>query len=323
MEDKILDILKTSTDYVSGELLSSSLNVSRTAIWKHIKNLKNKGYLIEGISNKGYKLLSSPDKINKQDLFSKLKTKKIGRNLFHFNSIDSTNTKAKELAKNNCPDGTLIVAEEQISGSGRFKRAWISPKGGIWFSLILKPNIPTSEAPKITQIAAASIYRTLKELNIDSEIKWPNDIHLKGKKLCGILGEMNCDMDSINYLVIGIGMNINLDINLFDKEVQQTATSLKSEYNKDFDRNDILAKFLNNFEIEYDKFSNSLDMKETIQICRENSNIWGKKAKLMTYNKEELVTCISLSDTGNLIVHDSNGLEKVVMSGEITFHDIK
>ena len=319
MEDKILNILKNSKEYVSGESLSTSLNVSRTAIWKHIKNLKNKGYNIEGISNKGYKLLSSPDKINKVDLFSILDTKKIGRNFFHFDSIDSTNIKAKELAKNGYPHGTIVVSEEQINGNGRFKRSWNSPKGGIWFTLILRPNIPTSEAPKITQIAAACIHKTLKEFNIDSKIKWPNDIHLNGKKLCCILGEMSCDMDTINYLVLGIGMNINLDINLLDREVQEIATSLKYEYNKNFDRNELLAKFLNTFEIEYEKFSNNLDIENTIDICRKNSNIWGKKARLITYNKEELVTCISLSDQGDLIVMDCDGNERTILSGEISF----
>ena len=319
MEDKILNILKNSKEYVSGETLSSSLNVSRTAIWKHIKNLKNKGYDIEGISNKGYKLLSSPDKINKVDLFSMLNTKEVGRNFVHFDSIDSTNIKAKELAKNGYPHGTIVVSEEQINGSGRFKRSWNSPKGGIWFTLILRPHIPTSEAPKITQIAAACIYKTLKEFNIDSKIKWPNDIHINGRKLCGILGEMSCDMDTINYLVLGIGMNINLDIDLLDREVQEIATSLKHEYNKDFDRNELLAKFLNNFEIEYEKFSNDLDIENTIDICRKNSNIWGKKARLITYNKEELVTCISLSDQGDLIIKDCDGKERTVLSGEISF----
>ena len=259
------------------------------------------------------------DKINKPDLFKNLKTKQIGRNLFHFDSIDSTNIKAKELAKDNCPHGTIVVAEEQISGNGRFKRLWNSPLGGLWFTLVLRPNIPTSESPKITQIAAASIYKTFKNFNIDSKIKWPNDIHLNDKKLCGILGEMNCDMDSINYLVIGIGMNINLHIKSLDEEVQKTATSLKCEFNKNFDRNEILAEFLNNFEIEYDKFSTSLDLNDTIRICRENSNIWGKKARLITYNNEELVTCISLSDEGDLIVKDSLGKEKTVLSGEISF----
>lgn len=319
MEDKILNILKTSTEHVSGEFLSSSLNVSRTAVWKHIKNLKNKGYIIEGISNKGYKLLSSPDKINKPDLFAKLKTTAIGRNFIHYDLIDSTNIKAKEFAKDNCPHGTLIVAEKQSGGNGRFKRAWNSPAGGLWFTLVLRPHIPTSEAPKITQIAAACIYKTFNNFNINTKIKWPNDIYLNGKKLCGILGEMNCDMDSINYLVIGIGMNLNLDISVLDEDVQKTATSLKDEYHKDFDRNAILAEFLNCFEMEYDKFSNNLDLKETIEICRNHSNIWGKQAKLITYNKEEIVTCISLSDEGNLIIKDAQGNKMTVLSGEISF----
>ena len=319
MEDKILNILKTSTEHVSGEFLSSSLNVSRTAVWKHIKNLKNKGYIIEGISNKGYKLLSSPDKINKPDLFAKLKTTAIGRNFIHYDLIDSTNIKAKELAKDNCPHGTLIVAEKQSGGNGRFKRAWNSPAGGLWFTLVLRPHIPTSEAPKITQIAAACIYKTFNNFNINTKIKWPNDIYLNGKKLCGILGEMNCDMDSINYLVIGIGMNLNLDISVLDEDVQKTATSLKDEYHKDFDRNAILAEFLNCFEMEYDTFSNNLDLKETIEICRNHSNIWGKQAKLITYNKEEIVTCISLSDEGNLIIKDAQGNKMTVLSGEISF----
>ena len=130
---------------------------------------------------------------------------------------------------------------------------------------------------------------------------------------------MNCDMDSINYLVIGIGMNLNLDISVLDEDVQKTATSLKDEYHKDFDRNAILAEFLNCFEMEYDKFSNNLDLKETIEICRNHSNIWGKQAKLITYNKEEIVTCISLSDEGNLIIKDAQGNKMTVLSGEISF----
>lgn len=319
MEDKILDILKNSTKYESREFLSSSLGISRDDIRNHIRNLKKKGYIIENISNRGYKLISSPNKINKHDLFLTLQTKQIGRNFIHFDLIDSTNLKGKEFASKNFPNGTIIVAEEQYMANGRFKRAWNSPKGGIWFTIILRPNIPISEAPKITQIAAACIHSTLKELNINSKIKWPNDIYLNDKKLCGVLGEMSCEMDTIKYLVIGIGMNINVEIKLLDKDVQNTATSLKNEYNFEFDRNKILATFLNNFEIEYERFSKNLNLDNTIRICRENSNIWGKKAKLITYTKEEIVTCISLSSQGDLIVQDSNGNKKTVLSGEISF----
>lgn len=320
MEDKILNELKKTEDYISGEYLSTTLNVSRTAIWKHIKNLKSKGYTIEGISNKGYKLISSPDLLNKSELLPLIKTSVIGKNIIYFDDIDSTNIKAKELAQKDIEDGSIIIAEKQTLGSGRFNRKWVSPKGGLWFTLVLKPTIPPNEAPKVTQIAAASVYKTLDDLNINTTIKWPNDILLNDKKLCGILAEMKCDMDSVHYLVLGIGMNINIDESDLDEIIRPTATSLKIEYNKAFKRSEILSGFLNHFEELYNKFINNLDLSETISICRNHSNIFGKKAKLITYNTEEIVTCISLSDTGDLIVRDSSGIEKAVLAGEISFN---
>ena len=320
MEYKILNELKNANDYISGEYLSSTLNVSRTAIWKHIKNLKSKGYLIEGISNRGYKLISSPDLLNKSELLPLLRTSIIGKNIIYFDDIDSTNVKAKELAQKNIEDGSLIIAEKQTLGSGRFNRKWISPIGGLWFTLVLRPTIPPTEAPKITQIAAASIYKTLMDFNISTTIKWPNDILINGKKLCGILAEMKCDMDSVHYLVLGIGMNINISKSDFDESTKSIATSLKIEYKKQFERSQILAAFLNHFETLYNKFLYNLDLSETISICREHSNIFGKQAKLITYNTEEIVTCISLSDTGDLIVKDSTGNEKAVLAGEISFN---
>ena len=319
MDDKILNELKYAKDYVSGEYLSSALNVSRTSIWKHIKSLKSKGYVIDGISNKGYKLISSPDSLNAVEISPLIKTIKIGKNIVHYDNIDSTNIKAKELAKNGADDGTIVISEEQSLGSGRLNRIWKSPKGGIWFTIILKPNIPPIEAPKITQIAAAAVYKTLSDFNINTTIKWPNDILLNNKKICGILTEMKCDMDRVHYLVVGIGMNINIEATDFNDTLKLIATSLKIEYNKEFKRSEILSKFLSHFEKLYDNFINSSDLSETITICRENSNLFGKQAKLITYNNEEIVTCLSLSDSGNLIVKDSNGNEKVVITGEISF----
>ena len=320
MEDKILNELKRAENYISGEYLSSTLNISRSAIWKHIKNLKSKGYLIDGISNKGYKLISSPDLLNKSELLPLLNTSIIGKNIIHFDDIDSTNIKAKELAQKDIEDGSIIISEKQTLGSGRFNRKWFSPLGGLWFTLVLRPNIPPTEAPKITQIAAASIYKTLRDFNINTTIKWPNDILLNDKKLCGILAEMKCDMDRVHYLILGIGMNINIDENAFDESVKSIATSLKLEYNRQFERREILAGFLNHFETLYNKFVYNFDLSETISICREHSNIFGKQAKLITYNTEEIVTCISLSDGGDLIVKDSNGNKKSVLAGEISFN---
>lgn len=323
MENKILNLLlKNKENYISGENISESFNISRTAVWKHIKNLKNKGYIIEGISNKGYKLIKEPDIMSKSSLSPYLNTNKIGNNIIHFDEIDSTNKKAKELASENAEDGTVVISEVQNGGSGRLGRKWISPKGGSWSSIILRPTIPPVEAPKITQIAAAAVFKALDDLGIKAAIKWPNDIYINDKKLCGILTEMNGEIDSINYVVVGTGININVDGSTWDEEVKTRATSLKLEFNKDFDRSEITALYLNHFEELYMDFLKNLDLSKTIEICRNNSNVFGKRAKLITYNNEEIVTCTGLTDTGNLIVRDSNGLEKIIFSGEITFHNI-
>ncbi|NFG25478.1 biotin--[acetyl-CoA-carboxylase] ligase [Clostridium botulinum] len=320
MENKILNKLKNSTEYISGETLSLELNVSRSAIWKHIKTLKNKGYVIDGISNKGYKLISSPNTLFPSEIDPLLKTKEIAKTIQYYFELPSTNKTAKQLAdNNNVNNGTLIIAEKQTLGKGRFDRKWTSPSSGIWMSLILKPNIPPSEASKITQIAAASVYKALLNFGINVSIKWPNDIFINGKKLCGILTEMKCDIDRIHYLVLGIGLNVNLNAEEITDELKDIATSLKLEFNKTFSKSLILSEILNNFEPLYEKFILENNICEVLNICRQNSNLLNQKAKLITYHKEEIVTCIGINDNGELIVKDADGYEKAVTSGEISF----
>ncbi|MBY6837527.1 biotin--[acetyl-CoA-carboxylase] ligase [Clostridium botulinum] len=320
MENKILNKLKNSTEYISGETLSLELNVSRSAIWKHIKTLKNKGYVIDGISNKGYKLISSPNTLFPSEIDPLLKTKEIAKTIQYYYELPSTNKTAKQLAdNNNVNNGTLIIAEKQTLGKGRFDRKWTSPSSGIWMSLILKPNIPPSEASKITQIAAASVYKALLNFGINVSIKWPNDIFINGKKLCGILTEMKCDIDRIHYLVLGIGLNVNLNAEEITDELKDIATSLKLEFNKTFSKSLILSEILNNFEPLYEKFILENNICEVLNICRKNSNLLNQKAKLITYHKEEIVTCIGINDNGELIVKDADGYEKAVTSGEISF----
>ncbi len=320
MENKILNKLKNSTEYISGETLSLELNVSRSAIWKHIKTLKNKGYVIDGISNKGYKLISSPNTLFPSEIDPLLKTKEIAKTIQYYFELPSTNKTAKQLAdNNNANNGTLIIAEKQTLGKGRFDRKWTSPSSGIWMSLILKPNIPPSEASKITQIAAASVYKALLNFGINVSIKWPNDIFINGKKLCGILTEMKCDIDRIHYLVLGIGLNVNLNAEEITDELKDIATSLKLEFNKTFSKSLILSEILNNFEPLYEKFILENNICEVLNICRQNSNLLNQEAKLITYHKEEIVTCIGINDNGELIVKDADGYEKAVTSGEISF----
>ena len=319
MNIDLLNLLKESSDYISGEEISQKFNVSRSAIWKQIKSLKDAGYIIEGISNKGYKLISSPDLIIKEDIINNLTTNFIGRNIIHYTEVDSTNNTAKLLAKDSV-NGTTIISEIQNGGKGRLGRVWTSPKGGIWTSIILKPNIEPIYANKVTQVAAAALINTLQSINIEGKIKWPNDIYIQGKKFAGILTEMKCDMDRIHYLVIGIGMNINLKVEDFPDEVRSIATSLKILTNKDFNRNNLLSLFLNEFEKLYIPFISDNNFSLALNICRKNSILLDKDAFLVTPKGKEKVHCLGINDDGLLIIEDSLGNTRDVLSGEITFH---
>lgn len=318
MKNKILTLLENSNNYISGEKLSNYLGVSRNSIWKHINKLKEEGYIIDAIKNKGYKLIKSPDIIDFSSVNKFLSTKTLGRKFYYFKEINSTNTVAKDLAKKETSHGTIITAEIQTNGTGRFKRNWHSPKGGIWASLILKPNLSPNYANKITLIAAASVFKTLKYLNIESKIKWPNDIYVNNKKLCGILTLMNCDMDTINYIIVGIGMNINITKDEFTGDLSN-ATSLLIEKGKKYNRGEILALFLNNFENFYDDFLENNNLLEVIDICRNNALFKNTKAKLITPREEKDVICLGIDNEGELIIKETNGQIKKVLSGELTF----
>lgn len=318
MKYSLLSILKNSNDYVSGELISTELGVTRASIWKYIKSLKSEGYIIEGISNKGYKLISSPEIINEFEIKSNLETTFIGHNIFHFDNIDSTNKKAKELAKKDAIDGSLIISDEQSIGKGRFDRTWISPKGGLWLSLILRPLISPQDASKLTMLAAASLHKTLEEFNLDINIKWPNDLLIKGKKFSGILTEMNGDMDKINYIVLGIGINTNIDEDIIPNELKDKSTSLKIETGKSIPNIDVLCTFLKNFESDYIDFTNTLDLTTTINLFRKHSNIINKNVTVHTIRNSFTANCIDIDPDGNLVLIDDDGNTVIQNSGEIS-----
>lgn len=318
MKDKILKLLNESDDYISGEEISKILGVTRASIWKHIKALKDEGYEIEGISKKGYKLLSTPAIISTFEIKKNLKTTFIAQNIKYYKTLKSTNLTAKEFASS-LPNGTIVISEVQEGGVGRFQRTWTSPLGGIWFSIVLKPNIEPYLASKVTIIAAASLIQTLKTMNIDAVIKWPNDIYVNGQKLCGILTEMKCDMDHINYLVIGIGINANLDSDDFSPEVKDIATSLKIIQNKSINRNEFLAEFFNNFEPMYKSYIENLDLSKVYEISKKYSMLINKTAYHVTIRGKEKVTCLGINENLELIIKDSKGNIQNVLSGEITF----
>ncbi len=322
MKKKILNILRKSKDeYISGERLSEELGITRAGIWKHIKSLKEAGYVIESISNRGYKLISTPDIIDSEEILPLLTTKYIGRNFIHFDEVDSTNVQCRRACSNNPIEGMVVAAEEQTSGRGRLGRSWISPKGtGIWMSIVLKPNISPMVAPRATLIGAAAVYTALKDMGISVGIKWPNDIVINGKKICGILTEMNAEIERVNYVIMGIGINVNMES--FPDELKEKATSLKNELGNEVDRKKLVANILNNFEVFYEEFKNTGDISRVIEICKEGSLLINKEVRVINGNNEVICTVIDIDDEGELIVKHKDGTIKRVISGEVSVRGI-
>jgi len=318
MRSKILEELYINKGkHISGEVLRTKLGVSRTAIWKHINALKEEGYNIETIPRKGYMLLEMKDKLLPKEIEVLISNNIIGQQIIYFDSIDSTNSYAKKEA-NKLKDGTVILSEEQLLGRGRRGRSWSSPKGtGIWMSLVLKPNIPPTEGVKMTQIAAAAVCKAIRELTgLNALIKWPNDIVINGKKICGILTEMAGELNEVNYIIVGIGINVNTDG--FACELKEKATSLFIEGGKKIDRRELVVNILKNFEALYNIYIKDLDLDETLVIVKNYSAILGKEIKIIQGNLEKKARAIDINNEGLLLVQMDDGNKELISSGEVS-----
>lgn len=318
MREKILEELYSNKGkHISGELLRTKLGVSRTAIWKHINALKEEGYNIETTPRKGYMLLEMEDKLLPKEIEVLLSNNTIGSKIICFDSIDSTNSFAKKEASN-LDDGAVILSEEQTAGRGRRGREWTSPKGtGIWMSLVLKPNIPPTEGVKMTQIAAAAVCKSIRELTkLDALIKWPNDIVINGKKVCGILTEMAGELNEIRYIAVGIGINVN--IISFPEELNNVATSILIEGGRKIDRKNLVVNILKNFEALYNIYINDLNFDEALNTVKKYSAILGKQIKIIQGNKEKIVRAIDIDREGLLLVEMEDGTRQLISSGEVS-----
>ncbi|MEW8956397.1 biotin--[acetyl-CoA-carboxylase] ligase [Clostridium sp.] len=324
MKYKVLELFKNNKDqYISGEEISKNLGVSRASIWKYIKALKDEGYDFESSTKVGYKLIKEADVLNYIEIEPYLKTKYIGRQYNHYDTLGSTNSIAKESAKDNLINGSVFISEEQVTGRGRLGRLWSSPKHkGIWLSILLTPDLPPLEVSKTTLIGSAAVYLALKNLGVESHIKWPNDVILNNKKLCGILTEISGEMNNINYMVMGIGINVNTLEEEFSDELKSIATSLKREFKKDFDRKMLTAYILNNFEELYDDFLSTGKLNKTLDISREASILIGKEIQCI--NRDTNFTCkaCDITEDGELLVTLGDGSEKRIISGEVSIRGL-
>ena len=314
MKEKILEYLNKKHDYLSGDQISRHLGISRQGLWKHIQELKDSGYEIEAIPHLGYRLLSCPDRLFAFEIAHGLNTKFIAKKIHYFDYLTSTMSLAMQLGLKAAPHGTLVLAEAQTKGRGRLGRSWFSPKyKGIYLSLILRPKISPADCPILTLMSAVSICEAIKEVTgLDAQIKWPNDILIHHKKVAGILTEMNAEVDKVNFVVIGVGLNVNND----KKTLIAQATSLKEQKQEPVSRIHLLQELLRRIEENYFILENR-GSQEIINKWRNFSLTLGKRIKVYCQNKRIEGQAIDIDRDGTLLIRKDSGILQKVSSGDV------
>ena len=321
MKAEILTILKETDGYVSGQELCEKFGVSRTAIWKVVNQLKKEGYEITSVQNKGYHLVASPDILSKNELESIRRTKWVGSEIYYFDVTDSTNTQAKSLGEGIAPHGTLVVAESQESGRGRRGRSWQSPAGsGIFMTLLLKPDINPNNASMLTLVAAIAVAKGMeKMLDFSVKIKWPNDIIIGGKKVCGILTEMSAQTDYVNHIVIGLGINVHNES--FPEEISDVATSIYLETGRHINRAMLIEAIWEEFEIYYECYLKTEDLSEI--VAEYDKYLVNRKEKVRVLDSKDPYegTAMGITNRGELIV-DTWEARRLVSAGEVSVRGV-
>lgn len=322
MKEEILRLLRSADGYISGQELCNRFGVSRTAVWKAINQLKEAGYEIEAHQNKGYRLMAAPDLMTEAEIKSLMHTEWVAKEVLYFDTIDSTNTKAQELAEKGYPSGTLVVADKQESGKGRRGRSWVSPSGtGIFMTLMIKPDINPNNASMLTLVAALAVAKAITSVTgEEAMIKWPNDIVVNSKKVCGILTEMNAQFDYINHIVVGIGINVHNES--FPEEISQMASSLMIEAGgKRFHRAQIIAETMSYFEQYYDTFLKTQDLSALVREYDELLVNRNKSVRVLDPKEPFDGKAMGITPKGELIV-DTWESRKLVSSGEVSVRGI-
>ena len=308
---KVLNFLQThNTEYLSGQDLSDVLRISRVAVWKHIKKIRELGYTVESKQKLGYKLTGNSNELFPWEITAGLKTKKVGQQAYYFDSTDSTQNQALKMANEDASDGTVIVAAKQTGGKGRAGRKWVSPKGGIWFSIILQPNFDISVTTLFPIASALALSIAIeKTFKINPELKWPNDLTIKGKKVAGILVDATLESNRIENLVLGIGINFDVDKKQIEKSLKRTlnfyGVASLTEQNSDVRPVELIQSFL----IELEKIYELLNKKKTKKIISEwtkRSSTIGKRVEIDTREGKIKGKAIKIDEDGALVLDNSN-----------------
>ena len=319
---EILKALREAGDaYVSGQDICNQLGVSRTAVWKAVKQLEKEGYKIQAVQNRGYRLEAAPDSVGVNELTSILQTRWLGKKIYYYDTIDSTNTEAKRLAEEGADHGALIIANEQTGGRGRRGRGFQSKAGdGIFMTLLLKPKLFPNKASMLTLVAGLAVIKGLERATgVSCQIKWPNDVVIGGRKLVGVLTEMSAQVGYINYVVVGIGINVKNKS--FPDELASVATSLYIETKKNYRRAQIIEAVMEEFEDYYERFVEAQTMAPFIEEYNDHLVNRNKKVKVLDPEHSYEGIARGMNEAGELLVETEQGMVSIA-SGEVSVRGV-
>jgi BirA family transcriptional regulator, biotin operon repressor / biotin---[acetyl-CoA-carboxylase] ligase len=312
-EELVLAFLAEAGDeFVSGEAISDKLGLTRAAVWKHVNALREQGYRIDAVPARGYRLAEVPDRLTPLELRPLLNTHDLGRELHWYEEIGSTNDVAKDLAEAGAEDGEVVVAEAQTAGRGRRGREWVSPpRKNLYFSVVLRPDLPPARAPELTMVASIAICDALRQAGVEAGIKWPNDVLASGKKIAGILTELAAEPDRVHWVVIGVGVNVNARTEDFPPALRDQATSILVERGEPAPRALFAAACLTTLETWLDRHAEE-GFEAIRQAWRGRNVTLGREVVVRTDEREIAGTAEDIDEHGALLVHDRSGVHRVI-----------
>ncbi len=317
--ETILSLFSQTPDgFVSGEHISAELGVSRTAVWKHIRNLRQSGYVIEALPSRGYQLVQSPDVLMPESIQSGLECLRVGSRVRCFDETDSTNLQACRLGDEGEVDGLVVIADRQSSGKGRMGRRWESPGGvNLYASILLRPAILPFEAPKLTFLSAVAVCRAITNCTgLKPTVKWPNDILLNGAKVAGLLNEMSSETDQVHYVVLGIGVNLNMRADQFPTDLRYPATSLAIAAGQSVSRLDFTRTLLQEIDALYQTYLEQ-GSEPIMAAWAELCDLTGKAVEVDCNQLKIAGTMIGLAEDGALLVRTATGKIENIYAGDV------
>lgn len=321
MKAAILKILRETGDYVSGQEICEKLGVSRTAVWKVIRQLQEEGYQVDAARSRGYRIIAGPDVMTAEEVESLLDTEWAGKPVVYYPETDSTNIRIRHLGDEGAPHGTLAVADRQTAGRGRRGRTWESPGGScIYMSILLRPDLAPEKAPMLTLVMACGVAEGIMDCaDVKVQIKWPNDIIVSGKKLAGILTEMSTQVDYINHVTVGVGINVN--VQNFPEEIQ-TATSLLSETGTQTKRAPVIAAVMEHFEENYKIFMQTEDMSGLMKKYSSLLVNQDREVLILEKDAEYKAYAEGINQKGELVVRREDGTVENICAGEVSVRGV-